>query len=227
MSTIRGCLAKIGETLILYPIHAGIQHQYISNVSFKSAILHLKQNKKLYSGVGIRCVHTGLQRILDISIWKCLNENPINSNDTINHCIGGNISAISKLTLYPIQTAERIKQSKGTKRLKTVLRNHKKLLLNGIKYQYLINSIGYTIWWKSYEEAEKQICIQNKYINNLCSGFISGVIVDSSTHILHVAKSNLQQNKKLHISKMFQKGLKTKIILSGIESSLFNILWKL
>ena len=77
------------------------------------------------------------------------------------------------------------------------------------------------------KKLRKQICVQNKYIKTLCSGFISGVIVDSSTHILHVAKSNLQQNKKLHVSKMFKKGLKTKIILSGIESSLFNCLWKI
>tara|TARA_B100001094_G_scaffold332758_1_gene406319 strand:- start:2317 stop:3012 length:696 start_codon:yes stop_codon:yes gene_type:complete len=231
MSIIRGCLAKIGETLLLYPIHAGIHHQYLHNVSFKSAMIHLKRNKKVYTGVGIRCVHTGVQRILDISIWKRLNETPLSNNDTLNHYIGGNISAISKLALYPIQTAERIKQSRGSRRLKTILRNHKKLLFNGIRYQYLINSFGYTIWWKSYETIENKInsqkIIKNKNVKNLSTGFFSGVVVDLSTHVLHVAKTNLQQNKKLQIGQMFKKGLKFKMLLSGIESSIFNFLWKL
>ena len=193
MSVLKGLLAKIGETLILYPIHASIQKQYIDNISFKKAFLKLKKEKNIYSGVGFRCTHTGIQRVLDISIWKCLTNVPLSNNDLINHCIGGNISAVSKLLLYPIQTAERVKQNKGSKRLNTICKNHKKLLLNGIKYQYLINALGYTIWWKSYEEAEKRMnCVKNETVKHCSIGFMSGVAVDLSTHVFHVAKSNLQ-----------------------------------
>lgn len=225
MSILKGCLAKLAEVILLYPIHSSIQQQYLMNCNFKSAFLHLKSRKKLYKGVLFRCVHTATQRTLDICIWKLLTNNPISNNSTLNHYIGGNTSAILKLSLYPIQTAERIKQTKGDIRLNTVLRNHKKVLLNGIRYQYLINSIGYMVWWKAYEDANNQLKSWNNASKNILIGFYSGVSVDCTTHIFHVAKANIQQNKKLLLKNSFKKGFVSKLLLGGIESSIFNFVW--
>ncbi len=225
MSILKGCIAKIAEVILLYPIHSCINQQYLMNCNFKSAFLHLKSKKKIYKGVLFRCVHTGSQRVLDIGIWKLLVSNPLSKDPTLNHYIGGNMSAICKLGLYPIQTAERIKQNKGEIRLKTILRNHKKLLFNGIRYQYLINSIGYAVWWKSYEDANNKLKTWNNSSKNILIGIYSSLSVDCTTHIFHVAKANIQQNNRILLINSFKKGFFPKLLLGCVESSIFNLVW--
>jgi hypothetical protein len=77
------------------------------------------------------------------------------------------------------------------------------------------------------EYFNNNINIESNIIKNFCVGFITGIIVDITMNPLRVIKTNLQNNISFknifNNQNIIYRGLKTKLILSALQSSYFNI----
>jgi hypothetical protein len=201
-------LAKSLTVLATYPIHRCVVHQYVHGGNFAKVFAKMVKEKKLYKGIGFQCAYCSITRAIDTELYNHMTEH--------NEVLICNGSAISKVLLYPLQIMERSKQT--ARKLK---------MFAGIQYQYLVYTTGYYAFYKFYNFLEKRVKTKNKNVNASIVGGLSGAATEITTNPLKVIKTHLQEGRRIKTFKTYTNGLLPKIFLNGIQSSVFNLLWKL
>lgn len=209
LDSYKGIIIKTSEILLFYPLHSIIYYQHVNNSSLLSTIKNLNNNQGFYNGIRFQLMYLPINKFIDLQCYK----------DYGSNIEGSVICSLFKIFTYPMNTFE-------------VFYNlnkkypHINNLYNGYKFYFLSNSISYYIWFNSLEYFNKKISIENNIQKNACVGFLSGIIVDILVNPLRVIKTNLQNNillNKLNTNIIFFRGIKSKLILSALQTSYFNI----
>jgi hypothetical protein len=214
MNPLFAAFVKAGDVLLLYPFHRIIHHQQVHNKSFKQTFRLIAKNKNyknLYKGIGLQIVQSSVNRYADASIYNAY------GTGTEAICL----SSVFKALTYPLHTSEIYYQLNN----KYLYKPHQ--LYKGYLAYMTINSCAYYIWWTSLEYYNSHFKCENSKQQKCINGFLSGITVDICIHPLRVIKTNLQNQSKLikvfHTGGFAYRGFGTKMILSGIQSAIFNV----
>ena len=219
MNPITASLMKGGEVCLLFPFHRIIHYQHIHNQSFKKTIVQIIKREKfkgLYKGISFQLCQSVINRCADVTLYNTYGVTPE----------AAMYSSAFKALTYPLHTMEIYYQMQN----KYIFEITK--MYNGYSFFMISNALSYLIWWHTLDkynncflESKEKYPITHKSV----SGFCSGLTVDLCVHPLRVMKTNLQNqsfNAK-DIAKNFSKygyrGFGTKLLLSGIQSAIFNV----
>jgi len=159
------------------------------------------------------------------------------------------ISSLTKLSLVPIDTLDVVLQVEGKKGiniLKTkIKKNGYNVLYYGATPWILNNFIGTYIWFNVHNYLDFKYKDEYKNgvkfnVKNGLIGLVSSLSSDIVTNPLRILKINKQANstsisymstiKDIHqtknYSEFFLRGLKTRMIIHGIQNVAFVIIWK-
>ena len=210
MNPYKGIAVKSSEILLFYPLHSIINYQHINYTNIKNTIKQINYKKGFYNGIKFQLMYLPINRFIDLQCYKDYN---ISFKAAI-------LCSTLKAFTYPLNTFEIYYKLHGKY---PKIKN----LYNGYGFYFLSNTTSYIIWFNCLEYFNNNINIESNIIKNFCVGFISGIIVDIAMNPLRVIKTNLQNN--ISFKNIFNKqniiyrGLKTKLILSALQSSYFNV----
>jgi len=218
MNPIYGSILKGIETIILFPLQSIIHYQHVNSTGIFKSIQKMRYTTGFYRGISFNLIALPINKYIDLKIYQSYNAS----------IIAALLSSSLKIITYPLNTCEVY-----------YLLNNKlpkiNMLYNGFSFYYTSNSLSFLIWYNSLHFYNKHITIKNYNLKNATVGLIAGLSVDIIMNPLRVIKTNSQNNINYSFNADFIKlffrsnqGLKMKLILSCIQSSLFNtlILWK-
>ena len=157
------------------------------------------------------------------------------------------ISSITRLGVIPIDTLDIFLQVEGNKGVSTLYNKTKdhglRVLYYGASPWILNNFVGTFAWFgvHNYLDTKYKNDFNNNFnIKNGIIGLSSSITTDILTNplrILKIYKQSNEQNigykttinniiKEKGISELLLRGLKTRIIIHGIQSIFFTIIWK-
>ena len=225
MDPYKGILIKTSEILLFYPLNSTIYYQHINNTNIINTIKILYKNQGFYNGIRFQIMYLPINKFIDLQCYK----------DYCSSLYGGLICSCLKTFTYPIHSFE------------VYYNLHScypkiKNLYNGYSFYFISNTMSYVIWFNCLEFFNKKIEFnenirEKKIKKDFCVGFLSGIIVDILMNPLRVIKTNLQNDYKKTIKNIYKfedynifnpksivnRGLKSKLILSALQSSYFNI----
>lgn len=230
MNPYRGIFVKISEISIFYPLHSIIYYQHVNCTTISKTIQNLNKYRGFYNGIHFQLMYLPINKFIDLQCYR----------DYDKSIYGRLMCSSIKVLTYPIHSFE-VYYNLYSRYPKI------KNLYNGNSFYFISNTLSYVIWFNSLEYFNKKIKIcedkvikSNKdiIIHNFCVGFISGLIVDVLMNPLRVIKTNLQNDYKNTIKNLLKletyiifnkknlliRGLKSRLILSGLQSSYFNLL---
>tara|TARA_B100001142_G_C14172645_1_gene592879 strand:- start:178 stop:978 length:801 start_codon:yes stop_codon:yes gene_type:complete len=170
-----------------------------------------------------------------------------NFNDIDKLLIISSVSSITRLGVIPIDTLDVFLQVEGNKGINTLYNKTKdhgiKVLYYGASPWILNNFVGTFSWFGVHNYLNDKY--KNKFNNhfNIKHGIIglsSSIVTDIITNPLRILKIYKQSNEKnigykttinniiteRGISELLFRGLKTRLIIHGIQSVFFTVIWK-
>lgn len=223
MNPYKAILVKTSEIALFYPLHSIIYYQHIYPTNILETIQQLYKNRGFYNGIRFQLMYLPINRFIDIQCYR----------DYGSNIYGGLTCSSLKLFTYPLHSIEVYYNLHSC---------FPKIcnLYNGYSIYFISNTLSYTIWFNCLEFFNEKFryYLYDNEINNysyvskikkdFCVGFLSGTIVDILMNPLRVLKTNLQNDYRKTIRNIFKlenynRGIKSRIILSGLQSSYFNI----
>jgi len=218
MDPLHGTIIKSIEIICFFPLHSIIHFQHIYSTGIYKSIQKMRYTTGFYRGIHFNLMYLPINRFIDLKIYKHYDSS----------IPGSLLSSSLKLITYPLHTCEVY-----------YLLNNKlpklNILYNGGSFYFISNTLSYLIWFNSLTFYNKIIPIKNYNLKNAIVGLFAGLSIDFIMNPLKVIKTNYQNNtnEKVFLNnfkkiKLFDRGLKIKLILSALQSSTFNtfILWK-
>jgi hypothetical protein len=157
-------------------------------------------------------------------------------------------AGLVRIIVSPIDTIKTMKQVEGTKSNEILQKKIKqvgnKTLFEGAIASCVVTLIGHYPWFVVHNYLNKYIPYYNSSTKNLLRnaaiGFCCSLVSDTITNSLRVIKTKKQTNKdnisyieainkiieEEGIKGIFLRGLGVRIITNGVQSLMFNILWK-
>jgi len=210
---------------------------------------------RFYRGLIPALIQGPLSRFGDTAansgIMYYLNQNPNTQNLNVGtksfFCSTG--AALWRIVIMPIDSIKTNMQVNGKDGLK-VLGNKIKTggipaLYNGAAASSSATFVGHFPWFFTYNYLNHKLPSYDdkmflKFFRNGAIGFSASIISDTCSNSLRVIKTTKQTHndnisytkaintviKKDGVSGLFLRGLKTRIIANGLQSSLFTITWK-
>ena len=158
--------------------------------------------------------------------------------------ISSGLSMSWRLSIMPIDVTKTSLQVNGKDGLallrKNVKTNGPKVLYNRASASIMANMVGYYPWFLTYDYLKNNAPEGNEIVRNGVIGFIAAFNSDICSNSLKVIKTNkqTQQNvsyniiintiiEKEGIQGLLFRGLKTKILINGIQGMVFSIVFNL
>ena len=243
-----GFLSGAINSIIFYPPKTIIKYQYVNGTPILNTFNILSKSKdyfRLFRGIIPNCFKYSLGRMGEAGIYTYYNDINNNTINIIDNSKLSGIIALWKINLMPLDTISNIYQINGTKGfniLKTKIKNYGFNTLYYGSYPHLL--ILYThsfIWYGIFNKLEN-ILVNNNLNSNLnycVLGFTSSAVTDFIINPIKIVKVYKQTNnskityqqclKELMKNNKYNfiyRGLGLKIIINGINSSLYVFLWK-
>ena len=211
---------------------------------------------RFYKGVIPALFQAPLSRFGDtaanVGMMTYLNSNPNTKNlpTSVKTFAGSCLAGIWRINLMPIDTFKTMKQVHGDN-AKQILKQ--KIKLNGVSVLYhgSLGACGATIighfpWFLTFNtlsekipkpDNDKTLLKMMRYAGiGFCSSFVSDT-VSNSARVIKVSKQTNKDGtsytnivKKIYnekgLTELLGRGLKTKIIINGIQGIVFSIVWK-
>lgn len=157
------------------------------------------------------------------------------------------VSSITKLCVLPIDTLDvflQVEGNKGANTLYNKTKNHGiKVLYYGASPWLLNNFIGTFVWFGVHNYLDTKYTNDFNGYFNMKNGFIglsASITTDLLTNPLRILKIYKQSNKQnisykttindiikeKGINELVLRGLKTRLLIHGIQSIIFNVIWK-
>lgn len=232
MNPYKGIAVKSSEILLFYPLHSIIYYQHVNNSTLLTTIKNLNNNQGFYNGIRFQLMYLPINKFIDLQCYK----------DYGTSIYGGLICSFLKGFTYPLNSFEVYYNLHSCY---PKIKN----LYNGYSFYFISNTLSYVIWFNSLEYFNKKIKFDanerekknilsfTKLKKDFYVGFLSGIIVDIAMNPLRVIKTNLQNDYKNTIKNIYKlenynifnskslvnRGLKSKLLLSALQSSYFNI----
>jgi hypothetical protein len=210
---------------------------------------------RFYRGLLPALIQGPLSRFGDTAansgIMYYLNQNPYTQNLNVGSksffCSTG--AALWRVVIMPIDSIKTNMQVNGKHGIK-VLGNKIKtggipILYNGAVASSSATFVGHFPWFFTYNYLDHKLPNYNeqmflKFVRNGAIGFSASIISDTCSNSLRVIKTtkqtyneNISYSKTINIvikkdglSGLFFRGLQTRILANGLQSSLFTISWK-
>lgn len=221
--------ASFLQSIMLFWIKPIIKNQHVYGGSmthtFKS-LLNSKDRFRLYRGYIPYVLKSSIGKTSDIVIYKSL----CNTENDFSPMIAGVLSSTVKVSIMPLDTISNIYQVHGKNGYKYINGN----LYRGTFAYGAIQGINSSCWLFSYSQLKTHSLFKNENLNHIYCGFFSSLITDIIVNPFRVIKTNKQVNSNnisyIDIVKSLQgsfyRGLKTRLLLNGINGSLFVLFWK-
>lgn len=210
---------------------------------------------RFYKGLLPALVQGPLSRFGDTAansgIMYYLNENPntkdLNIGTKTLFCSGS--AALWRILIMPIDSLKTNMQVNGTKGIQILKNNIKTnnvfVLYNGAMAASSATFVGHFPWFFTYNYLDNKLPTYSndsilKFARNGFIGFSASIVSDTCSNSLRAIKTTKQTYdnnisyakavdlivKKDGIKGLFFRGLQTRIIANGLQSSLFTITWK-
>ena len=148
---------------------------------------------------------------------------------------------LSIMPIYVTKTSLQVNGKNGLSLLKKNIKtNGPKVLYNGASASMTANMVGYYPWFLTYDYLKNNAPKGNEIVRNGIIGFIAAFNSDVCSNSLRVIKTNKQTQlntsynliikniiEKEGIQGLLFRGLKTKILINGIQGMVFSIVFNL
>lgn len=200
---------------------------------------------RLYRGYPFALMQGPLARFGDTAMNKLANETFKDQNVAIKTGAGSIGASLWRILIMPIDTFKSNLQIHGERGLQTVKNKVKKngprVLWHGSMASVGSSLLGHYPWFFTYNYLSERIPKTGDFdtVRSMGIGFCSGTISDIISNSVRVVKINRQTDSKelsyresvKNIIKtdgvlgLMTRGLKTKILLNGIQSSIFVLVY--
>ena len=251
-SSLAGSTAGIIQLTSLFWLKTLTKHQYRHGTSLPVSFLQLYKEKdilRFYRGFTPNLLKVSLGKFGDAALYTYFHQSDFNylSNEWRTTYIAFTSSFI-KFNLMPLDTYTNMYQVRGKEGVNVmkqkIKKNGMKVLYNGSTAYFLSNFIGNASWFYTLDFLNSKFykCYHKKddTKKNMIIGFGCSTISDLLTNPIRILKTYKQSNKEnitylqalkeIKESKglvnFYFRGLGTKLILNGLNSGLFLVLWK-
>ena len=244
-----GSLAMSTQITLFYWLKTTTTYQYKTGISTSEAFKYLFNSggiRRFYNGYVPSLIMGTSCRFGDVISYKYL-EKQNNLSQIQKSSLASLSSMIWRINLMPLDTLDNMLQAHGNNGINIIKNKVKKqgpsvLYYGGVAWS-VTNFIGYIGWFYTYSLMEKYNS-NNRFDPNMYSiveGFTCTTISDIITNPIRVLKTyrQIEPSKityyqsyntivnKFGVKSLLFRGLKTRIIMHGIQNSLFVILWKI
>lgn len=199
---------------------------------------------RFYRGYAPAIILGPLSRFGDMASYTYCNEK-FKDTDTFSKTLISSSMAISwRLAIMPIDVVKTSLQVNGSQGLSLLKSNIKttgpKILFNGAAASMTANFVGYYPWFLTYDYLQKNAPEGNQIVRNGLIGFCSAFNSDVVSNTFRVVKINKQARindsyitiindiiKREGIRGLAFRGLKTKILINGIQGMVFSVLFNM
>ena len=251
-SSVAGSSAGMIQLTSLFWLKTIIKHQYRHGTCpIRSAQL-LYQEKdilRFYRGFTPNLLKTCFGKFGDAAFYTYFHQNEFNHLSEVERASYISLSSsVLKFNLMPLDTYTNMCQVRGKEGIsimrEKISKNGLGVLYNGSTAYFLSNFVGNTSWFftmdylnKIYYEPYQKKTDTKK---NMLIGFASSAVSDLITNPIRILKTYKQSNKE-NISYLqslkeiceskglvnfYFRGLPSKLLLNGLNSALFLVLWK-
>ena len=251
-SSVAGSSAGIIQLSSLFWLKTIIKHQYRYGTNPITSAKLLYQDKdilRFYRGFSPNLLKTCFGKFGDAAFYTYFHQSEFDhlSNSQRSSYISF-ASSVLKFKLMPLDTYTNMCQVRGEEGIlvmrKKIAENGLGVLYNGSTAYFLSNFIGNTSWFftmdylnKIYYQPYQKKTDTKK---NIIIGFASSAVSDLITNPIRILKTYKQSNKEdisylqslkeIYKSKglvnFYFRGLPSKLLLNGLNSALFLVLWK-
>ena len=243
-----GSFAMSTQITLFYWLKTTTTYQYKTGISTSDAFKYLYNTggfRRFYNGCIPSLIMGTSCRFGDVISYKYL-EKQNHLSQIQKSSLASLSSMVWRINLMPLDTLDHMLQAHGKKGIHIIKDKVKNqgpsvLYYGGLAWS-VTNFVGYIGWFYTYSLMEKYNS-NNKIDPNIYSvieGFTCTSISDIITNPIRVLKTYRQTSpdqityyqtyKKIvnefGLSSLLLRGLKTRIIMHGIQNSLFVILWK-
>jgi hypothetical protein len=251
-SSFAGSSAGIIQLTSLFWLKTITKHQYRHGTSLYKSTFQLYQEKdilRFYRGFTPNLIKTSFGKFGDAALYTYFHQPQFDylSNEKRSSYIAL-ASSFIKINLMPFDNYTNMSQVRGREGLSIMKqklhRDGLHVLYNGSTAYFLSNFLGNASWFytldflnsKFYLNGEKKDDIKK----NLIIGFGCSTVSDVITNPIRILKTYKQSNtvnisysealreimKSKGLGNFYFRGLGTKLILNGLNSSMFLVLWK-
>jgi len=243
---------KTGATSGLFQVTTLLWLRTINNYQYRYGTTLTGTIKTLYNSGGILRFYRGYIpslivasncKFTELNAYYYTNINNFSKHEQLLFIAA--TSSLTKLSLVPIDTLDVVLQVEGTKGVnllkKKIKNNGYKVLYYGTTPWIMSNLVGTYSWFNVHNYLDTKY--KNQYTNGLefnikngAIGLMSSLTSDILTNPFRILKINKQSNannisylntlKTIDISELFLRGLKTRMIIHGIQNVAFVIMWK-
>ena len=249
---LSGSFAMVTQVTSLMWLRTSINYQYVNGTNFKTSLkLLLKEGGvfRLYRGYPLALTMGPLSRFGDTATNLGVMEYTKDSNIplSIKTGISSVFAGFWRICLMPIDSVKTNYQVNGEiKSLKLNVRKNGLIhLFNGTSAAFSTTLVGHYPWFFTYNyinelipENDKDSKVE-KLLKRASCGLGASIVSDTSSNSLKIVKTIKQTDRNsmsyLQIIKSLYKtdgykwifrGLKTKIMVNGLNSIVFSISWK-
>ena len=251
-SSFAGSTAGIIQLTSLFWLKTLTKHQYRHGTPLHTSAYQLYKEKdifRFYRGYLPNLVKVSFGKFGDAALYTYFHQPAFSNLSNEQRSIYVSLSSsIVKFNLMPLDTYTNMYQVRGkegaTVMKQKIKKDGIKVLYNGSTAYFLSNFIGNASWFytldflngKFYKSFQKK----DDTKKNMLIGFGCSTVSDLLTNPIRILKTYKQSNKEnityfqalkeIRESKglvnFYFRGLGTKIILNGINSGIFLVLWK-
>ena len=242
-----GFIAGITNMSLIFPLRTISKYQYKYNFSINKCVSEIYKEGKIsrfYYGYIPTIIDCGLCKSIDIYIYNKINNDYPNKSIVHKSILIGLNSSVLKATLTPLDCISNIYHvygHKGTSIIQNKIKNNGIMsLYNGVGPILILTTLSNILWFGSFQFLEKYNKYNiNTYLQNGMNGFISSSISNIILNPIRVLKiykqtSTNNNNYLQHFSDLikdnkfniFYRGLSSRVLIYGVQSALFTIIWK-
>ena len=251
-SSVPGSSAGVIQLTSLYWLKTIIKHQYRHGTSPINSATKLYYDRDLfrfYRGYTLSFFKGGMGKFSDAALYTYFHSPEfdhiyeVQRSSYISLC-----SAVIRFNMIPLDTYTNMYQVRGIKGreiMKDKIRKHGfTTLYSGSTAYFLSNFVGNSAWFFTMDNLNKIYYKPDEKKNdtkkNILIGLASSAVSDLITNPIRILKTYKQSNKDnisytRAISEMvkskgllnfYVRGLPTKLVLNGLNSAVFLVLWK-
>ena len=220
------------QSSCLFWIKPIMKNQHVYGGSIKDTFNALRDNPdffRFYRGFLPALLKSSIGRTSDITIYKYV-QLYYGQSKELSSLIGGVCSSSVKVAIMPLDTISNTFQVHGKDGYKHIKGN----LYRGTVAYAGVHSVNSTIWLLNYSYFKEHKPFTNENFNHMYTGLSCSLVSDLIVNPLRVIKTNKQafSNDKSYselISRLkgsFYRGLRMRLILNALNSSLFVLLWQ-